>query len=194
MHSPVSPGPSGSTAQSSARSRRWPPPRRVHAGRTLSPQAPGPAPKLWIHRYPVRGRCRPCPTSRDRPCTGPVTTAHRKPNYASQQWRRVLAPEAHRTPGRRAVIRAQTDRSAARFAPIDSRLGCIFMHHQTWDECSLLPRIGRGQGWRVAPRATSAVTLCDRKRRGGTVHHFADANPRTIPRPRRPYPSSCYCA
>jgi len=64
--------------------------------------------------------------------------AHRKPNYASQQWRRVLAPEAHRTPGRRAVIRASTDRSAARFAPIDSRPGCIFMHHQTWDECPLL--------------------------------------------------------
>jgi len=109
-----------------AGSRRWPPPRRVHAGRTLSPRAPGPAPKLWIHRYPVRGRCRPCPTSPNRPCTGPVTTAHRKPDYASQQWRRVLAPEAHRTPGRRAVIRAPTDRSAARFAPIDSRPGCIF--------------------------------------------------------------------
>jgi hypothetical protein len=37
----MSPGPSGSTARSLAGSRRWPPPRRVHAGRTLSPQARG---------------------------------------------------------------------------------------------------------------------------------------------------------
>ena len=87
------------------------------------------------------------------------------------------------TPGGSARGYQGADRPLSRpVCPINSRPGCICMHHQTCDEYPLLPHIGRGQGWRVAPRATSAVTLCDRKRRGGTVHHFADASPRTIPR------------